>query len=199
MLGNFGGPSLLPVVRFGPLPSPKGSAPISPYLAHFFTACVPPSHTSIAGNYLDTDAKKCVPCAGFTLPSSTIILITVVVAIAVVAVLYKLRTGERVDALTEQVSSHSGAGSVGNAAKAVIEDCADEAKAAAKTHVESKLDRTNDSSMTGRLELFSKKVSPKIKIMVAFGQLGTWKDFMYRCMRTSAFVVAMSLSRPLTH
>ena len=100
-------------------------------------------------------------------------MITVVVAIAVVAVLYKLCTGERVDALTEQVSSHSGAGSVGDAAEAVMEDYADEAKAAAKTHVESKLDRSNQSSMIRRLKSFFKKVGPKIKIMVTFSQLGT--------------------------
>ena len=96
-----------------------------------------------------------------------------VVAITVVAVLYKFCTGERVDALTERVSSHSGAGSVSNAAEAVVEDCADEVKAAAKTYVGSKLDRTNESSMIRRLELFSKKVGPKIKIMVTFCQLGT--------------------------
>ena len=138
----------------------SGTLP-APLLAHnplpvraipFLTSLFPPSlpNSSVAGNYLNLDANKCVPCTGYTPSSTTIIVVVMVVIIGVAAALCSSKKRRAITELGRSVSDLGRSGSQLNLTQKV----------------------QNSRSMR-RLEWLRTRMGPKLKILITFSQLGT--------------------------
>merc|ERR1711871_325992 len=65
----------------------------------------------VAGNYLNLDANKCVPCTGYTPSSTTIIVVVMVVIIGVAAALCSSKKRRAITELGRSVSDLGRSGS----------------------------------------------------------------------------------------